>query len=324
MKKAGFLAMLLAGALVLGLGVGCGEKENQGGTEQGGSQQGGTQQGGTQQGGTQQSGTEQGGTEQGGTEQGGTEHTHAFAEGWTSDGEYHWHDATCGHADAVTKEAHTFQNGECTTCHYYKIDKDTDLTALVSDKLTEEEWEAAFSKELFENFKVEFEGDPTTHTYSEYYAFMGKKVLVEMSDPSEVESGKGYMIAEYKDGKYELYQTLDEQGTQWGHATCSEEMYDAMLWGGPSAVSEEIRSLKDKYAQVTYDDTLHAYLYTDTDETHGTYADMTFALKFKNGRLCAFGLKYDNGKPVQFGLVYGYGEVELIPLPTDYVEVDLF
>lgn len=37
------------------------------------------------------------------------EHTHTFAEGWTSDAEYHWHEATCGHTDEVSgKAAHTF------------------------------------------------------------------------------------------------------------------------------------------------------------------------------------------------------------------------
>ncbi len=285
MKKTNWLAMLFAGALVCGIGVGCGES---GGTEQ-------------------------------------DAHTHTFAEEWTSDENSHWHAATCDHKEETSdKAAHTFTNGECTTCHYVKVDKSTDLTALVSDKLTEEEWEAAFSEEALENFKVDFEGDPTKHMSSEYYSFIGKNVLVEMSDQSHGDGEKVYMIAEYKDGNYELYQTLDEQGTQWGHATCSEETYKAMLWGGPSAISEEIRSLKDKFAQVTYDEDLDAYLYTDTDDTHGTYANTTFALKFKNGRLCAFGIKSDDEKPVEFGLVHGYGEAELIPLPTEYVEIDLF
>ncbi len=32
---------------------------------------------------------------------------HSFANSWSSDDEYHWHDATCGHSDAETKEKHT-------------------------------------------------------------------------------------------------------------------------------------------------------------------------------------------------------------------------
>lgn len=35
-------------------------------------------------------------------------HTHTFAEAWSTDAEYHWHAATCGHAEAETKEAHAF------------------------------------------------------------------------------------------------------------------------------------------------------------------------------------------------------------------------
>ncbi|MDE5898311.1 MAG: hypothetical protein K2H09_03480 [Treponemataceae bacterium] len=37
------------------------------------------------------------------------EHSHTFAEAWTSDAEYHWHAATCGHTTEVSgKAAHTF------------------------------------------------------------------------------------------------------------------------------------------------------------------------------------------------------------------------
>ena len=43
------------------------------------------------------------------TDEGSKIHVHTFAEEWTSDKTYHWHSATCGHAEEVSgKTAHTF------------------------------------------------------------------------------------------------------------------------------------------------------------------------------------------------------------------------
>ena len=44
-------------------------------------------------------------------------HTHTYAEAWSSDSTYHWHDSTCKHASAISsKEAHLFVDGVCTVC----------------------------------------------------------------------------------------------------------------------------------------------------------------------------------------------------------------
>lgn len=55
------------------------------------------------------------------------EHVHTFADEWTHDTEYHWHEATCGDTDEVFgKEKHTMQavtggeREECTVCGYSK------------------------------------------------------------------------------------------------------------------------------------------------------------------------------------------------------------
>lgn len=43
---------------------------------------------------------------------------HVYSTEWRSDNEYHWHEATCGHADAGVSEkaAHTIEGGTCTVC----------------------------------------------------------------------------------------------------------------------------------------------------------------------------------------------------------------
>ena len=41
-------------------------------------------------------------------------HSHKFAEAWSTDEDYHWHDSTCGHSDSVIKYKHTWNEGEIT------------------------------------------------------------------------------------------------------------------------------------------------------------------------------------------------------------------
>lgn len=291
MKKKGWLAILLAGALTLGMGVGC-DKGNQGGAGQGGTGGGGQEE----------------------------THTHAFAKEWSSDSEYHWHEATCGHADAVTKEQHTFQNGECTTCHYRKtdedkIDKDTDPNAIISDKLTEEEWEEALSEKLFENFMLYTVNDGQVSDWM----FDGMNFRYAYSE----QDFGGVAIGIYGEEKLEYYET-DEHG-EWQHMTAfkGDESYESML--SVFGYAEELRSmvgfLKDNFAKVAFDDARGAYLFDDTGEVHENEVMAKIALKFKNGRLCAFAV--DNSvQPdavFEFCLIYGYGEAKIEP-PTEYQE----
>ncbi len=60
---------------------------------------------------------------------GDTEHTHTFQDGWTNDGNEHWHSATCEHTEETDGRApHSFEVvkssdqhwQECTVCHYKK------------------------------------------------------------------------------------------------------------------------------------------------------------------------------------------------------------
>ena len=109
MQKIKRLAAMLAGALMFVMAAGCGET----GEEQDG--------GGGQ----------------------APAHTHTFAVQWSQDPQYHWHAATCMHAEEVSdKAAHVFEDGKCSVCGYRKTDEDIDPFAIVSDKLTEAEWKA--------------------------------------------------------------------------------------------------------------------------------------------------------------------------------------
>lgn len=46
-----------------------------------------------------------------------TGHTHIFSKKWEFDADSHWHKATCAHGDQISdKGAHTFENDVCTVC----------------------------------------------------------------------------------------------------------------------------------------------------------------------------------------------------------------
>ncbi|MBP5194136.1 MAG: leucine-rich repeat protein [Clostridia bacterium] len=50
------------------------------------------------------------------TEKSKPDHEHAFAEEWSFDEEFHWHEAICGHDVAGEKGAHTYSDGICSVC----------------------------------------------------------------------------------------------------------------------------------------------------------------------------------------------------------------
>ena len=50
---------------------------------------------------------------------GGSTHEHTYSEQWSYDETYHWHAATCGHANEVSGKAeHTIADEECNVCSY--------------------------------------------------------------------------------------------------------------------------------------------------------------------------------------------------------------
>ena len=52
----------------------------------------------------------------------GNGHVHTFSSSWAYDGTYHWHAATCGHAEEVSDKAeHIFKDDVCSVCGYEKV-----------------------------------------------------------------------------------------------------------------------------------------------------------------------------------------------------------
>ncbi len=263
MKKAGLLAMLLAGALVLGMGVGCGEKQNQGGTEQGGIEQGGTEQGGTQQGGTEQGGTEQGGTEQGGNEQGGVE-----------------------------------------------IGKDTDVSAIVSDKLTEAEWKEALSEEILDNFLMYGKRIDSSNTIHEMFlSVCDNNMHQKLTDGDYADE----MIFIEKEETTEFYMRTTGPGKagKWSR-------YELPTAGANHHLAI-LKAFRNHFQDSEYREDFGGYVCTGEKlEIEKGSANDVFLLKFKGGKPCVFGDVSGNIGPV--AVIYGFGEAEEIVPPENYEE----
>lgn len=60
------------------------------------------------------------------------EHTHTYAEGWSKNETEHWHDSTCGHADAVADLGeHVFgDDNVCDVCGYERIDVNAEFSVV--------------------------------------------------------------------------------------------------------------------------------------------------------------------------------------------------
>ncbi len=275
MKKTNWLAMLLAGALVCGIGVGCGESGEKG---------------------------------EGG-EQGGAQHTHTFAEGWTSDGENHWHAATCDHKEEVSgKEAHSFTNGECSVCGYYKIDKDTDPNAIVSDKLTEEEWKEALSEEVLKNLLMYGKSvDDSGRTHELFLSICDYNLQQRLTDNDYAdemifidkgETTEGYTRTTGPD-KPETWQFFEAPSEQANHQLAI------------------LRAFREHYRDVEFREDLGGYVCSgDKLEIPKSSAKDRFLLKFKGGKPCAYGELSGNLGPI--AVIYGFGEAEQIVAPSDY------
>lgn len=298
MEHKGLLAWLLMGALIGGLCVGCGRQGESGGNGQN---------------------QEQGG-QQGGDGGGQTTHTHTFSESWTSDESCHWHAATCGHAEETSgMAAHVFQNGVCSVCGYTVIDGNTDPNAIVSDKVTEEEWRAALSDDLIHNFKMKISqtANGVVSTMTNLFwedsfrsAFtVGDVTAYELLFKWDIETHRGDFYSRYGEG--------------WEHEAYSFESDDFPFEygeGGTFFVGE-LPYLRENFSKVTYDEALGGYTFFDAEHTWAN--GLKYLIKIKNGKMCAFGaLDPDDPASGGVGVIYDYGkltEADFAP-PTEYTE----
>ena len=279
------LAVMLAGALVFIMAVGCGEAGRE-----------------------QDKGDD-------GQAQTPAVHTHTFSEYWSYDPQYHWHFASCEHktmADGLEK--HSFENGSCATCGYFSKDG-VDISSYVSEKVSKEEWESALSDESLGNCKmygVNFGSDFTTECY--YYQNGGNiRIELEMVGMAR----KQEIIIMFRGDEVDTY-IADTRGLQqepqWEHESgnLEEFMGDGSYLSACNGIL--LKEIAKHFDQAKFDEARGEYVISSKDMDVPWGVD--FHLKFQNGKLRGF------LGPILpcWMVVYGYGETEEIIPPAEITE----
>ena len=258
MKKFGILAVSLAAMFALGLCGACGENDS-------------------------------------GTQQDGEAHQHTFSQDWSSDETYHWHAATCGHAVVSEKKEHTMSGGKCSVCGYEEesaLNEDTDFEALISDRVTEEEWRAVFSDETFKNVtlrETSHNGEVSNMLSDCTDTRLSYHVIVPAA------SGDSGACVFYEDGIQTMYMDIGGQWYYMQQEMTSEELEEAMSQAFFHFTYIAI-DLSDYYKDFTYDEERGSYCYEAPEGSEGiVVASSPFEymqkhldsieVKFKEGRL---------------------------------------
>lgn len=206
-------------------------------------------------------------------------HTHTFATEWTWDETYHWHSATCEHTDEVADRAkHVYVDGLCSVCgaeEPFRLKEDTDFDALISDKVTAEEWQAAFDEENFKNVTLKLLVDNETYaTFKKEYREDAQFTLMQAIPPENTDSLMPTEIGtETTENNRWMYQTnaqgdsikIDINALASVDETAGETYIDAYdNW--MSSYEMVCPNFGDFFERFTYDEELGAYVFEGTDD----------------------------------------------------------
>ena len=196
-----------------------------------------------------------------------------------------------------------------------KIDENTDVSALVSDKLSEEEWLKALSDEALDNFimfnavqpgaesTLMFEGE---NWYLKAYQENDKQWFEQMKivrDDGLIDEYSVY----YKDGETDWAWNIHEGQSQLSFDFC--------------VYLDFLHAIREEYEKIRYDDEAAAYVYQgDKSGILGYgFENAAIYLKFKNGRLCAFGYPeyvgsghIESESKILYISIYGYGKATVV------------
>lgn len=213
-------------------------------------------------------------------------HTHTFDTAWTHDNNYHWHKATCEHADEISGKAeHTYdEDGVCTVCKFDSIDH----------KVTSDEWNAAFGPDttygISENFLIEIVAGPKDDPVHISHVVDGNKMK---------EDDSSYYIYD-QDSLYNYY----EIGTHWVKRLSEES---------PKDIINPYTFMIGSYDSYQYDPAVKGYICKSKTIEGGTFENIV--VKFKNKKLAGWTAVMKNGTDVGYinaNITYG-GQIVNIP-----------
>lgn len=172
----------------------------------------------------------------------------------------------------------------CTGVPADKINADTDPSDIVSQKVTESEWKAAFEGTNFNNFSYKFSISEmrnkeeihieTTCTEGKVNGKNEYQKMTYIVDGTEYESEENY--AGEVDGRYYIYYYSESEETWWR----SESEY----YGNNTDVSDYLL-FKDSYSSLTYDNKEKAYVADTVELFDGEVTAKNVVLKFVEGKI---------------------------------------
>lgn len=237
------------------------------------------------------------------------------------------------------KASVTFDVGEH---QHITLTEDTDFEALISDRVTQEEWRAIYSEENFKNVTLrETRGDiggaddqrakmyldwEETRMTLEGRFNMVSVVTIPTPD-GEYDSVGGQMI---ENGVCTQYQTFDKQTYYMQYGFTPEKLAEwekyMMLDGEYSFFYATLiaTDFSDYYKEFTYNEELGAYLYEAPEGSDGLKFRFTAGdgmgtnlkyveLKFTEGRVAYVHWRSDNISKDVYHCYYDYGKTKVVP-----------
>ena len=223
------------------------------------------------------------------------------------------------------------KSATCTVTVNSALTEDTDFDALVSDKVTEDGWKAAFSDNAFENVTIKFSssGDlPGTATLFKY----GTTMCITM----KMESGEETPSIPSIPSVY----IFEKDGEKYGYVYNEVSGWLDTGWFADESVSDDLLNIVSSYRCIlpdfgenfdsfTYDSANGAYILKDTiiqnylpiffDSTGDYYDYSNISIKIKENQLACFKAVVN---VADFTLefehhIYNYGTTEALTIPSE-------
>ncbi len=199
------------------------------------------------------------------------------------------------------------------------LTKETDFGALVSDRVTEEQWSMALSDSSFNNSTIEWNSVYSVQDSRTAY----RKCMME---------GENKYVSGYVEGEYATFVTYEDgkmyMYSQSGDGKYTRSELEKTSWDLYIAYTLICPDFRDCYSQFTYNKDTGAYEYHGTGiesnapmepDPDWTMTYVNIQIKFSGGKLAYISCdRIDNGDTEHYTFkCYDYGKTE-VELPEDY------
>lgn len=210
-----------------------------------------------------------------------------------------------------------------------KIDEDTDIELLMSDKVEDEAaWHDTF--DFPDNFSVKSNFTDIGYSELKYLKFENMKGNNARYYHEEIVSASnGWSRSWYcscEAGKYFQYGKFTTDLNQWARVEMSDWGENEFFWEDYSPYLQIFSMLSKTYGLATYSEEYNGYVITSADLIaegleEGLIENQKYILKFKNGKLCGYHYFDTQLRDRQgFTLFYNIGSTS-VALPEEYLDM---